>query len=395
MKYWIYTLVILFVISTFFACTDNEEIKQNNKKNTETRAIYYSYIELDDYLKDKNESIQKENIINSLDNIKELNFNKIILHVRPFSDSIFKSEYYPVSKSVLNDNGDYPNYDVLEFFINEAHKKNILVDAWINPYRISNSKDIKSLSSNSIYFKYPDSKVTEKGIYLNPANIEVQDLIVNGIIEIVKKYDVDGIHFDDYFYPDKKIDLDSYNNYIKNGGKKSLNEYRLDNVKSLIKKVYSSIKKENSNVLFGISPEGNIDNCLNNSYLDIYEILSNDGYIDYIMPQIYFGFLNQTRPFVKTINEWSNLLKTDSIELIPALAFYKIGKIDKYALSGSKEWIENNDIISKEVKVSRNIDKYNGFSLFSYNYLFNDKYKNSNIVKELENLKNIINEDTN
>ena len=113
------------------------------------------------------------------------------------------------------------------------------------------------------------------------------------------------------------------------------------------------------------------------------------------MPQIYFGFLNQTRPFVKTINEWSNLLKTDSIELIPALAFYKIGKIDKYALSGSKEWIENNDIISKEVKVSRNIDKYNGFSLFSYNYLFNDKYKNSNIVKELENLKNIINEDTN
>ena len=395
MKYWIYFLCGMFVISTFFACTNNEYSESVKSSNTETRAVYFSYIEFDNYLKGKSDEEQKENIIEVLDNIKSIDFNKIILHVRAFSDSIYKSDYYPISKSVLNDKGEYPSYDVLEFFIKESHKRDILVDAWINPYRISNLKDVSKLSSDSIYFKYPDSKVTEKGIYLNPANKDVQELIVKGIVEIVKKYDVDGIHFDDYFYPDKEIDLNSFNEYIKNGGKKSINEYRYDNVKTLIKNVYSSIKKENKNVLFGISPEGNIDNCLNNSYLDVNELLSNDGYIDYIMPQIYFGFFNQTRPFKETLDKWSNLIKVDSIKLIPALAFYKSGNIDKYALSGSDEWINNSDIISRQIILSRNNDKYNGFSLFSYNYLFNDNYKNDNNIKELENLKKLLKEDTN
>lgn len=395
MKYWICFLCSMFVVSTFFACTNNEKRETIDNINTEIRAVYFSYIELDNYLNGKSDEEQKRNIIEVLDNIKSLDFNKIILHVRPFSDSIYKSDYYPISKSILNDKGEYPSYDVLDFFIKEAHKRDILVDAWINPYRISNLKDISKLSSDSIYFKYPDSKVTEKGIYLNPANKDVQELIVKGIVEIVKKYDVDGIHFDDYFYPDKEIDLNSFNEYIKNGGKKSINEYRLDNVKSLIKKVYSSIKKENKDVLFGISPEGNIDNCLNNSYLDVNELLSNDGYIDYIMPQIYFGFFNQIRPFKETLDQWSNLIKVDSIKLIPALAFYKSGNIDKYALSGSNEWINNSDIISRQIIISRKNNKYSGFSLFSYNYLFNDNYKNDNNIKELENLKKILKEDTN
>ena len=383
MKYWFYVLLSLFVISFFFTFTkfDNER-----KNDEEIRAVYFSYIELDNYLNGKSDEKQKQNIKEILDNIKNNNFNRIILHVRAFSDSIYDSNYYPVSKSILNNSEKVPDYDVLKYFLDESHKRKISVDAWINPYRISNSKDIKTLSSNSIYYKFKDSKVTEKGIYLNPANKDVQKLIVDGILEIVKKYDVDGIHFDDYFYPDKEIDLDSYNNYIKNGGKKSIDEYRFDNVKELIKNVYSSIKKINNKVLFGISPEGNIDNCYNNSYLDLKEILSNDGYVDYIMPQIYFGFDNETRPFIKTLNEWNNLIKIDRIKLIPALAFYKSGKIDKYALSGKNEWIDNNDIIKNEIIESRKVSNYKGFSLFSYNYLFNNEYQNEINKKEYENM---------
>ena len=392
MKCWSYIVAFMFVVSTFFACT-NENSEES--PNIETRAVYFSYIELDNYLRGKSDEEQKKNIIEVLDNIKSIDFNKIILHVRAFSDSIYKSNYYPLSKSVLSNNGEYPKYDVLKFFIEEAHKRDILVDAWINPYRISNSKDVNSLSSDSIYFKYKDSKVTDKGIYLNPANSEVQDLIVNGIKEIINNYDVDGIHFDDYFYPDKEIDLDSYKEYINSGGKKDLNNYRLDNVKDLIKRVYTEIKKYNKDILFGISPEGNIDNCYNNSYLDVKEIISNEGYVDYIMPQIYFGFYNQTRPFVDTLNEWSNLITNESIKLVPALAFYKSGNIDKYALSGSEEWINNSDIISRQILLLRNNKKYGGFSLFSYNYLFNNSYKNSNNKIEFENLKKVLKEGTN
>ena len=392
MKFWIYLVTSMFVVSIFFACTNNEEGIIVFPK--EERALYFSYIELDNYLEGKCSSEQKDNIIEVLDNIKSIGFNKIILHVRSFADSIYKSNYYPLSKSVLDNNGDYPDYDVLDYFIKEAHKRNILVDAWINPYRISNSKDINTLSKDSLYYKY-DSKVTDKGIYLNPANKEVQDLIVNGIIEIVKNYDVDGIHFDDYFYPDKKIDLDSYKEYINNSGKLSLNDYRLENVKSLISKVYSEIKKENPKVLFGISPEGNINNCYDNSYLYVKYILSHEGYVDYIMPQIYYGFFNQTRPFKETLDEWNNMIKTDSISLLPALALYKSGKSDKYALSGSNEWIDNNDIISREILLSRNASNYKGFSLFSYNYLFNKDYQNNNNIIELENIKKILNKGTN
>ena len=113
------------------------------------------------------------------------------------------------------------------------------------------------------------------------------------------------------------------------------------------------------------------------------------------MPQIYFGFNNQTRPFEKTLNDWNNLIKINTIDLIPALAFYKSGNSDKYALSGSEEWINNSDIISRQIIISRKNNKYSGFSLFSYNYLFNDNYKNDNNIKELENLKKILKEDTN
>lgn len=391
MKYWIYILCFLFFISFFYAFTNNSY----RNEDKETRAIYFSYIELDNYILGKDEDTQKKNIKEIINNIKSLRLNRIILHVRAFSDSIYKSEYYPLSNHILNNNNKYPSYDVLDYFIKIAHKNDIKVDAWINPYRISNSKDINTLDSNSIYYKFPDSKITEKGIYLNPANKDVQKLIVNGISEIVKNYDIDGIHFDDYFYPDKEIDLNSYKDYIKSGGKLSLIEYRYTNVKDLIKEVYKSIKKEKKNVLFGIAPEGNIDNCLENSFLDLKEILSHDGYIDYIMPQIYFGFQNKTKPFIKTLNEWSELIKISSIKLLPALAFYKSGNIDKYALSGSNEWIENSDIISKEIIESRKNNKYAGFSLFSYNYLFNGSYRNDNNINEFKILKKLLKEETN
>ena len=391
---YFYILIVFFfsILILLLPKNDNDlDIRSNEFE--EVRAVYFSYIEFSNYITDKSDEEQKNNIISILDNVKNLGFNRVIVHVRPFSDSIYKSTFYPISSYVLNDEGNYPNFDVLDFFINESHKRGIKFDAWVNPYRISNSPDISKLSSNSLYFKYKDTDVvgvTENGIYFNPASEEAQELIINGIKEIVKKYHVDGVHFDDYFYPDKKIDLYSYSKYINSLGTLNLVDYRLSNVKNLIRNVYSSIKGINSDITFGIAPQGNIDNCYNDSFLDVREILSNDGYVDYIMPQIYFGFLNEIRPFKDTINDWNNMIKNSNVKLIPALAFYKIGKFDRYALSGSNEWIQNNDIISREIDFSRKMNNYYGFSLFSYNYIFNDNYSNDNIVSEISNMKDIL-----
>ena len=184
----IYFLLLLFLISLIIVLFDKDD-RSKNVSDEETRAVYFSYIEFSNYITDKSDSEQKKNIITILNNIKSLNFNRIIVHVRPFSDSIYVSNYYPISQYVLNDKGKYPSYDILKFFIDEAHKRNIKFDAWINPYRISNLKNPSSLSFNSIYFKYKDTDmlgVTESGIYFNPASSNAQQLIINGIIEIVK-----------------------------------------------------------------------------------------------------------------------------------------------------------------------------------------------------------------
>ncbi len=377
-KYLYYLIFILFFISIFVSFTPKFK-----KETEEVKAIYFSYIEFSKYITDKNEENSKNNIKEIIRNLKDNGFNRIIVHVRPFSDSIYESKIYPVSKYVLNDKGMYPNYDVLRFFIEESHKNNIKFDAWINPYRISNFQNIEELKKDNFYKELLDkniAKVTENGIYLNPANEKSKKLIISGIEEIVKNYDVDGIHFDDYFYPDKTIDLDDY----KNKFNISLNDFRLNNIKELLKDVHSAIKRINKNVLFGVAPEGNIENCYENSYLDIKEILSSDNYIDYIMPQIYYGFENKNKPFINTVEEWNRLIINKNIKFIPALALYKSGKYDKYALTGSNEWIENSDVIKREIEYLQGKENYNGFSIFSYNYMFNKEYENNNLKKEIE-----------
>lgn len=392
MKNTALTILIVFFILSFFIIGMKQE---NKEKFKETRAIYISYIELNSYIKGKKEEISKQNIIKMLDNIKEINFNTIILHVRPFADSIYKSEYFPISNTIVNEQGTYPNYDILEYIIKEAHIRNLKVEAWINPFRISNLTDKEQIPIDSPYYKFiknNDAKIIEgKGIFLNPASKEVQELIINGIREVVENYNIDGIHFDDYFYPDDTIDLESYDKYKEKNNNISLEEYRRENILTLIKNTYSSIKKINKNVVFGIAPEGNIENNYNKHYLDIKEILSNEGYIDYIMPQIYYGFENQVKPFIETIEVWDSLITTKNIKLIPALAFYKTGNIDEYAGAGKNEWKINDDIIKKEILIARNKKHYAGFSLFRYEYLFNKEKMNAISIQEKNNMLTVIN----
>lgn len=386
-------VVITFVVITFFIISYKQELNNNESaflnKDEEYRAIFISYLEFDKYIKDLDNDTSKANIVKMIDNMYKNNFNMVILHVRPFSDAIYKSDIFPYSRYVSTSEGVDPGYDILSFFIEEAHKKDIEIHAWINPYRIRNTTDINDISKDNPAYKYLGTnhvKVIEgKGIYYNPASEIVQDLIISGVEEIVKNYDVDGIHFDDYFYPDDTIDLDNYTLYINEGGTLTLSDYRLNNTSTLIKKVYEKIKSIDKDVLFGISPEGNINNNYDINYIDTKKITSEIGYIDYIMPQIYFGFLNEIMPFMETASMWNSLIKVDDIKLIPALAFYKVGTIDEYAKSGREEWLNYNNIIKKQVLISRNLSNYEGFSIFRYDYIFGPNL-NEYQTRERDNL---------
>lgn len=390
MKKILIIILVLFIGMYMFYYINKKEDNNIINNFEEDRYVFISYIDYS-YLKGKDENILKEEINKMVLNIKENNFNGIILQVRAFSDAIYYSKIFSPSLHIVNNENDKLKLDMLDYFIKLSHENNIKLIAWINPYRIRSNNDISSISGNNIVNKYLNTSSVEikNGIYFNPAKDEVLDLIIKGVLEIVKNYDVDGILYDDYFYPSKTCDLNDYKLYKLNGGLKSLEDFRRDNINKLIRKTYEKIKEVNSDVLFGISPSGNMNNNYNAEYLDINYLIENK-IVDFIMPQIYYGFDNTNLPFVNTVNSWSNLVKDTNIKFYVALALYKSGLEDKYAKTGINEWINNNDIISKQIIVSRNTYNYEGFSIFRYDYLFNSKKDNKQLLDEVFYVKKLL-----
>ena len=363
-------IIILFIIVILLNVV-------NEKERDETRAIFISYIELHEYISD-DISKSKENILKMINNIKDMKLNTIILQVRDNCNSIYKSSIFPNTYK----------FDVLDYFIKEANKKNIKVVAWINPYRVRTTNNIESIKSDELIYKYinTDTLYIKNGIYLNPSKSEVEDLILDGVKEVLN-YNIDGVLFDDYFYPDSDIDNLDYEEYLKENEYISKDDYQLNVISKMIKRVHIECKKKN--VLFGVSPDGNIDNNYNKHKADVRLWMSDNSYIDFIMPQIYYGFYNSTKAYTNVIHEWEGLLK-NNIDFYVALAFYKVGVEDKYAKDGRDEWVLNDNIIMREVLLSRNLKNYKGFSLFRYDNLFDSNYYNDNSIGELENLKKII-----
>ncbi len=389
-EYFLILIIFLLLLVYIFIKEENLERKE---ETLEKRAVFISYIELGNNLRGKSSKDMKETINNMIKNIDNFGFNMIILQIRSFSDAIYKSNIYPSSRSVVNKEGETLPFDILKYFIKESHNKKIELHAWINPYRISNTTDISIISKDNPAYKLLNTNnikiIDNVGIYYNPASSKVETLILKGIDEVIKNYDVDGIHFDDYFYPKSSdIDKDEYEKAKEVNNNLTLQEFRLNTISSLIKKTYNLIKNYDKSILFGISPDGNIDNNYNSNYVDTRLFCTESGYIDYIMPQVYYGFLNSTKPFEETIKSWNNLI-TNKIDLIPALAFYKTGNIDKYAKDGVNEWIEYNNIISREVLLSRELSNYNGFALFRYDSIFGSNLTETSFL-EKENLKNIL-----
>lgn len=377
----------VIIITAFFI--GNLLPKKNNtiqEFSNETRGVFISYIEYMKYFQNKESDEIKQKINQIIANAKSFEINHIYLQVRPFSDSIYKSEIFPFSHTISGTQGESIGIDLLDLFIKEAHEEEIKIHAWINPYRISNDTDITFLSKDNPAYLWLDTNnvkiIENKGIFYNPASDEVKNLIINGIKELVVNYKIDGVLLDDYFYPDDTIDLENYKE-VENTI--SITDFRLSNINSLISTIYTTIKEIKPSILFGISPDGNIETNYNNHYADVKKWLKEDNYIDYIMPQLYYGFLHETKPFIQTINEWNNLIENDT-ELIVALALYKAGEIDNYAGNANDEWQNNKNIIKKQILVSRNISHYKGFSFFRYDYLENNE-ENVNLQQEILNYK--------
>ena len=391
MKKIIFTLIsILFLCS----CTKNQIPlpSQDNRHlpEREFRAVWISCYDLQTFDYSTEELFQND-VNQKFKFIKDFGLNTVIVQVRPFADAIYPSKIFPLSQYVYKDK--IPDFDVLKVMIKIAEEYDLSFHAWINPYRISNDTDTKKLETLSLDLKLTDDVVvSEKGIHFNPASLNAQKLIIDGVREIIENYDVDAIHIDDYFYPttDESFDSMSFKVYTENGGKLTLSDWRRENVNSLISGIYTTIKSYDPDILFGISPGGNIDYNYKNLYADADVWCKNAGYIDYIIPQIYFGFKNSSKPFENTAIEWLKLCEHSRVNLYCGLALYKTGQKDEFCsdIISKNEWIENSDIIKRQIEFLRESDDFSGFALFSFRNLSNISNVNSKI--EIQNIRNVL-----
>lgn len=371
----IITLISLLVI---YERTSKDIIETHNElEKTETRGVFISYIDLENHFDNKDEIGIKESIDTIINNLHQNKFNLAMLQVRSHANALYKSELFP--KYSFLEKIDINSFDPLNYFIIKCKEYNIKLYAWINPYRISSNKDINLIKNYNFYKQLDPSsiKVEENGLYLNPAKSDVTNLILKGAEEILN-YDVDGLMFDDYFYPSKSIDNAEYNEYRSGNGDLSLNDFHINNINTMVKQMYELCHKYNK--IFGISPSGNIETNYLELGADVKTWGSTPGFVDFLMPQVYYGFDNQTRPYVETIEEWSDIVTNKNISLYYALAAYKQNKKDEYAGTGSNEWIDNQDIIKRQIIVARTIPNYSGFGLYRYDSVFINNATNLNDI---------------
>lgn len=358
------------------------------ESDEEMRGVWVSYMELS--MENESSKTQKafeDKYTEIAQKCCESGFNTLIVQVRPFCDALYKSSYFPWSHILTGTQGENPQYDALQIMCDICKENNLKIHAWINPYRVSSNETPKKLSDNNPYIKNSEIGIkTDNGIFLDPSNETAQQLVCDGVKEIAENYDVDGIQFDDYFYPteDESFDKKQYEAYIEKYGKEnsmSLDNWRMQNVNTLICKVYRTIKSVDSSVEFGISPQGNIGNN-DGLYADVKSWCTCKGFADYICPQIYFSLENPALTFEDCLDSWTSLDFDENVKLYVGLGGYKAGN-GEY---DEKTWLLSDSILADEYDILRNNKSVRGFMLYSYSCLEDDTAK-----KEINNLINALN----
>lgn len=370
------------------AALSSKAIADTPESDEEMRGVWVSYMELS--MENESSKTQKafeDKFTEIVQKCRESGFNTLIVQVRPFCDALYKSSYFPWSHILTGTQGENPQYDALQIMCDICKENNLKIHAWINPYRVSSNETPKKLSDNNPYIKNSEIGIkTDNGIFLDPSNETAQQLISDGVKEIAENYDVDGIQFDDYFYPteDESFDKKQYEAYIEKYGKEnsmSLDNWRMQNVNTLICKVYRTIKSVDSSVEFGISPQGNIGNN-DGLYADVKSWCTCKGFADYICPQIYFSLENPALTFEDCLNSWTSLDFGENVKLYVGLGGYKAGN-GEY---DEETWLLSDSILADEYDILRNNKSVRGFMLYSYSCLEDDTAK-----KEINNLINALN----
>jgi len=313
-----------------------------------------------------------------LDTCEKNNLNTVFFQVRPSCDALYKSDIFPVSSS-LSSSGTLV-FDPLEYIVTEGHRRNIRIHAWVNPLRVTVSpKSLDSLPENSPARKNPGWVVeyADGKLYFNAGLPEVQSLVTEGVAEIVRKYDVDGIVFDDYFYPypvndesGKQAAFNDSEAYKAYGSGQELADWRRGNINTIIRSVYETVHSIDPECVFGVSPfaiwqndngknGGSATNGFegyNSLYCDALAWIEG-GYIDYISPQIYWTFDSKSSAFDVLTKWWNAAVDGSNVKLIVSHASYRYEE---------GEWDSPEGQLTEQITFARAEKAYRGSMFYGY-----------------------------
>lgn len=335
-------------------------------------AMWFAVMDYADTLSGKTETEFREIMHQRFQNAANMGINTVYLHVRAYQDAYYRSELFPMGRYADAN----ISYDPLEIMLEEAHALHLSAHAWINPMRGPGDETMAAMDDHyKVKQWYNDP--TKNGIYLvkvgnnwwlNPAYPEVRQFIADGIEEIITQYDVDGIHMDDYFYPTTEASFDAA--AFAESGASDLSEFRLEQTNAMVKQLYDTVKAEDSERIVSISPQGTMHGNYDSQYADVRRWASTPGYCDVLIPQVYFGFENETAPFEETAALWAETVTCEDVSLVIGIGTHKLGKEDTWAGSGSEEWQEHLDIPQRQVELLLHMDNVDGIAIYDYDTTF-------------------------
>ncbi|MGB4589162.1 MAG: family 10 glycosylhydrolase [Clostridiaceae bacterium] len=372
----------------------------------------------------------KKSFLKILDVYEIYNLNAIIMQVRPSGDALYLSELNPASVYITGKIEGVLPFDLLKFAVDETHKRGMEFHAWFNPYRVTvikapgkTTEDILSTLSEKNYARLHPDKVLrfDDKLFLNPGDPEVMEFVTLSIMEVVKNYDIDAIHLDDYFYPYRSTKTDENGasvpyyfgdenedeeTYLANQGAfTDIKSWRRDNVTQFVKNLNEKIKDLKPYVKLGISPFGiwghaeETDGLGSNTPVTSSETYKNmvfadtrkwvkDEIIDYIIPQIYWSFDETAAPYKELATWWSSVVEGTDVSLYIGHANYKL-----FEQASSPSW-KGDTVISEQLAFNKTLPNIKGSSFFSFKYLtpLSDFFKDNaegrqNLIKNNEAIK--------
>lgn len=359
------------------------QVSAKKYPKTEMRAVWIATVANIDWPSkmDLTAEQQKKEFIELLELCKDYNMNTVVFQVRPAADAFYASKYEPWSQWLTGQQGKEPEYDPLQFASAECRKRGIDLHVWLNPYRAVSDINLNKTAPDHITNKHPEWFLTYgKTKYFNPSLTETRNFVAQVVSDVVRRYDIDGVHMDDYFYPYRIAgvefpDNESFKNNSRGYTAEQKEDWRRNNVDLIIKQIHDSIKAIKPWVEFGISPFGVWRNIAKDpagsktragvtNYDDLYaDILKwqKEKWIDYVTPQIYWEIGKEVADYKILADWWSN--NSFGTQLYIGQAPYRISTKAK-----EKSWQSADEII-RQIKLNRKYPEISGSMFFSAKFM--------------------------